>query len=316
MLTANPAGVPGPRRPRMRKEAVFGLIAAGIPLIGYLLFQLTPLVISFVTMFVDMKGYQLDTMVWNNFENFKTVVTDGTFWLSLRNTAVLLLTQFVSLLIALVTSTFLAQKLPGSRFFTALFFVPYICSSVAISIIWMTMFNNDYGIINDILVRLAGEGAGIEWFNKPVPFFMMIFFILLWQAPGYGIVMYNAAFTAVPQSLYEASRVDGAGKWKQFWHITLPSISPTTFFLLMAGLISGLQQFDIPQVVSSVLGNSWTGAAGPDNAGLTTVVYIYNTGIMFNKMPTAAVMSFFLFFIIMGVTILNFRASRKWANND
>ena len=65
MLTANPAGVPGPRRPRMRKEAVFGLIAAGIPLIGYLLFQLTPLVISFVTMFVDMKGYQLDTMVWN-----------------------------------------------------------------------------------------------------------------------------------------------------------------------------------------------------------------------------------------------------------
>lgn len=194
----------------MRKEAVFGLIAAGIPLIGYLLFQLTPLVISFVTMFVDMKGYQLDTMVWNNFENFKTVVTDGTFWLSLRNTAVLLLAQFVSLLIALVTSTFLAQKLPGSRFFTALFFVPYICSSVAISIIWMTMFNNDYGIINDILVRLAGEGAGIEWFNKPVPFFMMIFFILLWQAPGYGIVMYNAAFTAVPQSLYEASRVDGA----------------------------------------------------------------------------------------------------------
>ena len=316
MQRGNDAAVIGGYRGRMRNEAVFGLVAAGFPLVGFLLFQLIPMVIAFVTMFVDMKGYQLNTMTWNNFANFKDVMTDATFWLSLRNTALLLVGQFVSLIIALITSTFLSQKLRGTKFFTALFFVPYICSSVAIAIIWMTMFNNDYGIINDILVRLFGEGAGIEWFNQPVPYFIMIFIILLWQAPGYGIVMYNAAFTAVPQSLYEAACVDGAGKFKQFRHITLPSISPTTFFLLMAGLITGLQLFDIPQVVSSALGNAWTGAAGPDNVGLTTTMYIYNTGIMFNRMPTAAVMSFFLFFIILAVTIINFKASRRWANND
>ncbi|NMA66581.1 MAG: sugar ABC transporter permease [Clostridiaceae bacterium] len=304
------------RRIWLRKEALFGLIAACIPLIGYMLFQLTPLIISFVTMFVDMKGYDLTTMRWNNFENFRTVLTDKTFWVSLRNTALLLLGQFVSLTIALITSSFLSLKLPGTKFFTALFFVPYICSSVAVSIIWMTMFNNDYGVINDILVRLLGESAKIEWYNKPVPFFMMIFIILIWQAPGYGIVMYNAAFTAIPRSLYEAARVDGAGKWKQFIYITLPSISPTTFFLIMAGLISGLQQFDVPKMVTSVLGNSWTGEAGPNNAGLTTVVYIYNSGILFNKMPVAAVMSFLLFVIIMLATIINFRASRKWVYCD
>lgn len=295
----------------MRKEAVFGVSVVLLPLIGYLLFQLVPLCIAFITMFVDMKGYQLDTMTWNNFENFKTIIVDKTFWLSLRNTLGLLMGQFVSLTIALITSTLLAQKFQGTKFFTALFFVPYICSSVAITIIWMTMFNNDYGVINDVLVKLFGEAGKIGWYTKPLPFFMMVFIIMLWQAPGYGIVMFNAAFTAVPQSLYEAASIDGAGKWKQFIYITLPSIRPTTFFLIMAGIIAGLQAFDIPMLVSSTLGNSWTGAAGPDDAGLTTMLYIYNTGITFNDMPKAAVMSFFLFIIIMTLTIINFKIERR-----
>lgn len=295
------------KKNRMRKEAVFGISVVLLPLIGYLMFQLVPLCIAFITMFVDMKGYQLDTMTWNNFENFKTIVVDKTFWLSLRNTLGLLMGQFVSLTIALITSTLLAQKYKGTKFFTALFFVPYICSSVAITIIWMTMFNNDYGVINAILMDLLGEVGKIGWYTKPLPFFMMVFIIMLWQAPGYGIVMFNAAFTAVPQSLYEAAAIDGAGKWKQFLHITLPSIRPTTFFLIMAGIIAGLQAFDIPMLVSSTLGNSWTGAAGPDDAGLTTMLYIYNTGITFNDMPKAAVMSFFLFIIIMTLTIINFK---------
>lgn len=299
-----------------RKEATFGILTSSIPLVGYLLFQFVPMMIVMLMMFVSMDGYQLDTIEWNNFANFKEVFSDGTFWLSLRNTAGFLIAQFVSLFIALITSTLLSQKLRGTKFFTSLFFIPYICSSVAISIIWMSMFNNDYGIINDIITRTIGETHIVEWYNKPIPYFMMIFIILLWQAPGYGIVMFNAAFTAVPKSLYEAARVDGANSFKQFIYITLPSIAPTTFFLIMAGLISGLQLFDIPQVVNSVLGNSWTGAAGPNDAGLTTVQYIYNTGIMFNNMPKAAVMSFLLFIIIVGMTILNSKVSKRWGNGE
>lgn len=303
-----------PKKTYLRKEAAFGLAAAMIPLIGFLIFHFVPLIIAFVTMFVDMKGYQLDTMKWNYFQNFATVAKDSLFWLSLRNTLLLLITQFLSLLIALITSVMLAEKFKGTKFFTTLFFVPHICSSVAISIIWMTMFNNSYGIINSVLSNLFGEGAQVEWFNKPIPFFMMIFIIILWRSPGYGIVMYNAALTAVPRSLYEAAQVDGAGKLKQFWSVTLPSVAPTTFFLITAGIINGMQQFEIPQVVSSVLGNSWTGEAGPDNMGLTTMVYIYNTGISFNKMPAAAVMSFILFFIIMTATIINFRVKGRLNN--
>ncbi len=300
----------------LKRESVFGLCTAVIPLVGFLLFGFVPLIMAFSTMFVSMKGYQLDTMVWNNFANFKAVLTDPLFWKALRNSFLLLVGQFLSLLIALITSTLLAEKMRGHRFFTSLFFVPNICSGIAVTIIWMTMFNNDYGIINSILRMLFGPEAGIQWYNKPVPFFMMIFIILLWVSPGYGIVMYNAAFTGVPRSLYEAAMVDGANRWQRFRHVTLPGIAPTTFFLLMAGIINGLQQFDVPQLVSSALGNKWTGEAGPDNMGLTLMVYIYNKGIAFNNMPQAAVMSFFLFAIIVAVTAVNFKLAGRWNQND
>ncbi len=293
------------------KEARFGLIAIMIPLIGWLAFQLVPICVAISTMFVDMKGYQLDTMKWNNFATFKEVFKDETFWQTLRRTLVLLSTQFIGLLIAMITSTLLSWKLRGSKFFTALFFVPYICSSVAITIMWMTMFNNDYGVINDLLVKLFGESAKVNWYKEAGPFFAMIFIISIWQAPGYGIVMFNAAFTQVPKDLYEAASLDGAGKFKQFIHVTLPCIRPTTFFLMMAGIISGLQAFAIPMLLSDALGNSWTGAAGPDNAGLTTMLYIYNTGIKFNAIPKAAVMSVILFVIIMTLTIINFKLERR-----
>ena len=296
-------------------EARFGLTAALIPLIGYLLFQLVPLCVAISTMFVDMKGYQLDTMRWNHFATFKEVLTDQKFWISLTRTLGLLMTQFLGLFIALVTSTLLAQKYRGTKIYTALFFVPYICSSVAITIMWMTMFNNDYGVINELIESFFGEASRINWYTKPGPFFAMMFIITVWQAPGYGIVMYNAAFTQVPKSLYEAASIDGAGKFKQFLHITLPSIRPTTFFLIMAGIINGLQTFAIPMLLSSTLGNAWTGAAGPDDAGLVTMLYVYNTGITFNEIPKAAVMSFVLFIIIMTLTIINFRIERSKDND-
>ena len=299
----------------LRKEARFGLIAILIPIIGWLTFQLVPICVAISTMFVDMKGYQLNTMQWNNFATFKTVFQDATFWMSLRKTLLLLSTQFIGLLIALITSTLLSQKFRGTKFFTALFFVPYICSSVAISIMWMTMFDNDNGIINDILMNLFGQGAKVNWYKEAGPFFMMIFIIAIWQAPGYGIVMFNAAFTQVPKDLYEAASLDGANKFRQFIHITLPSIRPTTFFLMMAGIISGLQTFAIPKLLSDALGDSWTGAAGPDNAGLTTILYIYNTGFVDNEISQAAVMSFILFLIIMTLTIINFRIERR-GNDD
>lgn len=316
MIIMRESAFAGKRHHFMRREAAFGFAVTLIPLIGFMFFSLPPILISFFTMFTNMQGFQLNTAEWNNFQNFKDVLSDRLFGKSLLLTLVLWTSQLISLVISITTSALLAEGLRGSKAFRTIFFIPHICSTVAIAIIWMTMFNNDYGIINDIIRHLFGQNAGIEWFNKPIPFFGMIFIIVLWQSPAYGIVMLNAAFTAIPSGLYESARIDGANKWKQFWYITLPSIAPTIFFLLFAGVINGLQQFEIPQLVSSTLGNSWTGEAGPDNMGLTAMVYIYNTGLTFNNMPKAAVMSFFLFIIIVAMSILTFKLSRRWRNYE
>lgn len=295
-----------------RKESRYGATFALIPLLGYVLFQLIPIVIAFITMFADMDGFKLDTLRWNNFANFKTVFTDARFFKSLGISVYLTLAHLIGLVTALAVSAVLSQKIRGAKAFTALFFIPYVCSTVAVSVMWQWMFDGNYGIINSVLKALGSEN-GINWFGSTKAYTPMLIIVMAWQAPGYGIVMYTAALTGVNPSLYEAARIDGAGSWKQFRSITLPAISPTTFFLLLMGLINGMQTFDIAKMFA---GDSWTGAAGPDDMGLTAVLYIYNKGVMFNAMPVASVMSFTLFVIVMLITIANQIIGDKWVSYD
>ncbi len=300
---------------RMRasvKEEICGTAFALLPLVGFVLFSLVPIGIVFVTMFCSMDGFDLASLQWNGFANFKEVFTDARFGKSLGISAYVTVGQLISLFLVLSVSAVLSQKLKGSKGITALYFVPYICSSVAVAVMWQWMFNANYGIINTVLKMLGSEN-GVNWMNDPKAFTPMLIITIVWQAPGYGIVLYIAALTGVNPSLYEAAKIDGAGRWRQFTSITFPAISPTTFFLLMLGLINGMQTFDIAKIFA---GDSWTGAAGPNDMGLTTVLYIYNKGVMFNNMPVASVMSFVLFIIIFVITVLNFKLGNKWVNYD
>ena len=173
---------------------------------------------------------------------------------------------------------------------------------------WMWMFNDSFGIINDLLVRMFGEGARVQWFNDPSVYTWMIFIVTVWQAPGYGIVMYKAALGSVDPALYEAAQMDGANVWTQFYKITLPSIAPTTFYLLMAGVIAGLLSFDIPKLFSPL---DWTGEAGPDNMGLTTVLYVYIRGMTYHDMPAASVMSWVMFVITFIASFIMFKMRNR-----
>ena len=300
------------RHKGMRKEGIYGTVFAVLPLVGFVLFSLVPIAITFVTMFVSMEGYRFDTMQWNGFANFVEAFTDNRFGKSLAISVYITSAHMIGLIVSLATSAVLSQKLKGSKFFTMLFFIPYICSSVAVAIMWRQMFNGSTGIINEVL-KLLGSENGIDWMNNTKAYTPMLIIVIAWQAPGYGIVMFTAALTGVNPSLYEAARIDGAGRWKQFTAIALPAISPTTFFLLMMGIIAGMQTFDIVRIFT---GESWTGAAGPKDMGLTTVLYIYYQGIQFRNMPVASVMSFVLFFIIFGLTFVNYKLGDKWVSYD
>lgn len=298
---------------KIDREMLFGIIVACIPLVSYLVFSVFPLLISFALQFTSIENIDISTMVWNNFGNFKTVFTDPKFYLSIGVTFFVTIAQFISLFIALFISVLLHKKPIGVGLFTVLFFIPYICSSVAVALMWNYMFSSK-GIINTILINCFGPDAQVYWLKEASAYRWTIIIATVWAAPGYGIVMYKAALNAVNPSLYEAADLDGASSWRKLIKITLPSIAPTTFFLLMTGIIAGLQSFDIANMFAQLSGGFFD-VGGPGNAGLTIVRYIYSTvNDSQNAMGIASVMSWVLFVIIFIASLINFKTRKKWVN--
>ena len=302
------------KKKRLTREAMWAYIFVGIPILGYIFFNIFPLAISFFIQFFDMEYSDLSTLQWNNFANFAEVFTDTKFYLSIGVSFLLCLNQLISLCIALLMSVLLSKKPFGHKIFQIIYFIPYICSSIAVSLMWIWMFNEDYGIINSLLQAFGL--SPVKWYHDYGAYPWMIIIACVWQAPGYGIVMYKAALSAVNPSLYEASDIDGANAWKKFTHITFPAIAPTTFFLLMTGIINGLQTFDMAQMFAARGPDAWAGYAGPGNMGLTTVLYIYNKGAVGigGDMPVASVMSWALFVIIFFISMINFYLRKKWVD--
>ena len=300
-----------------RKEEICGTAFAAIPLLGFLLFSAVPVCIAIVTMFCDMNGMNIATLRWNSFANFGKAFTDLSFWKSFLVSLEMTLSHIVGLVISIVIAAVLSQKIKGGKLFTIFFFIPYVCSSAAISIMWVQIFKPTGGLINSILTSL-GVADPPDWFRDSRWFPWMLVITIAWKAPGYGILMVQAALANVNPALYEAAKLDGASRFRQFMSITFPAISPTLYFLLSMGLLNGLQTFDIAQIFAQKTSGYVTGAAGPGDAGLTTVFHIYNT--MNNPgaggMPVASILSLLLFAAITLVLALNKKLSKLWVSYD
>lgn len=302
------------KKKKFNLEATVGIIAVLIPIFGFVFFNFFPIGVSFAAMFCDMEFYDLGSMTWNNFQNFIDVFRDPRFYKSVGITFWVASAQFISLLLALIMAALLQRNRKGSKLFLVLFFIPYICSSVAVAIMWKWVFDWQHGILNTLL------GTSINWLENavtPSTLTWAIIITIIWQAPGYGIVMYRVAFTEISPSLYEAASMDGAGEWAKFRHITLPGIAPTTFFLLMAGILAGLMTFDAATVLAPI---SWTGIAGQNDMALTLVYYIYVlTGFnapSYMDMPKASVISWVLFLITFVFAFSTFRVRNRRMENE
>ena len=287
------------------KETVFALIVVLIPLIGYVVFNGLPVALSFSLLFSEIEGFDISTIKWNNFANFQTVFGDERFWKSIWITLWIASTQLVTLAIALVISVLLARRPRGRVFFQVLYFVPYICSSVAVAIMWKWVFDGNHGLLNALL------GTRIDWLNNtenPSTLTWAIITSIIWQAPGYGIVMFKAALDSVNPALYEASEIDGANGFEQFWNITIPSIAPTTFYLLFTGILAGFTTFDKATLMAPI---SWTQTAGYEDMGLTMLYYSYILGTQQYQMELASVVGWFLFAITMTLSVIVMRKRNK-----
>lgn len=263
---------------KWRREQKLALVMSIIPLVGFIIFNGFPLIISFIGMFCNVDLYDLTNIQWNNFEGFKSVFIprhayelfyfdlSKYFYKAVVITLWVASTQLVTLLMALFFATLLREKYAGSKVFQVLFFIPYICSTVAVALMWRWIFDWEGGILNTIL------GTDIKWLENPETMTWCIIVAIIWSAPGYGIVMYKAAFSNINDALYEAAAIDGANAWQKFWNVTLPGISPTTFFLLQAGVGAGLLTYDLAQLV---IPNAWGVPGGNESMGLTMMRLVY-----------------------------------------
>ena len=296
---------------RLRKEEVQGIVFANIPFLGFCLFGLIPLLLSLYLCFNSFKGLRLHTGKFVGGDNFAEILADELFWQSIGNTWFVLLATVVSLVVSLVVSALIATNVRGAKGFKAIYFVPYVCSMVAITFMWKWIYDYNYGVLNTTLMDWGWIKEPISWLGSAEYYRLAMFVLLVWSSTGFNIILLTAALIGVPRELHEAAEIDGAGEVKRFFKITLPLISPTIFYLLIMGLIGALQEFTRFQVM--------TPDGGPEYQGLTVVFYLYKQ--LFNasggsNLGIASAMGWIIAVLISIVTVLNFGLQRKWVNYD
>jgi multiple sugar transport system permease protein len=238
--------------------------------------------------------------------NYQELFLDPVFWKSLFNTlyfAVFFLPLATVLAIAL--ALLLNTGVKGMTVYRTIFFLPSLTPLVALGILWMWMLNGEYGIVNYVL-NLVLQPLGLHapiWlqstaWSKPATILMS-----LWGV-GYAVVIYLAGLQDIPKPLYEAAELDGARWFAKLRHITLPLLSPAIFFNVVMGLIGALQVFALPYVLTD-------GAGGPARSTLFYTMYLYNSAFRYLRMGYACAMAWLLFLIILGLTLLVYRLSRK-----
>ena len=311
------------KKRKWRKEHYFALFVACIPLLGFIIFNGFPLIISFIGMFCNVDLHNIRNIQWNNFEGFKSVFVSGHanelfyfdvskyFYKAVVITVWIASTQLITLGIAMFIATLLREKPNGAKLFQILFFIPYICSTVAVSLMWRWILDQEGGILNSLF------GTNIDWLHDVKTITWCIIIAIIWQAPGYGIVMYKAAFSNINNSLYEAAELDGANAWQKFRNVTLPGISPTTFFLLQAGVMAGLLTYDLAALI---IPDAWGSVGGVESMGLTLlrlVYYLINNsttsdanGVSY-MVSCACVISWLLFVVTGVISVILFNRREK-----
>ncbi len=285
----------------------------------FLVFALFPLLFSLYLSFQSWEpGSGLKAMAFVGLDNFKFALEDEWFWKSLGTTGWLALASGLPQhLIAIPLAVFIHASFKRTRdAVVGAYFLPYITSTVAIAIMFSSLFSTDFGLINLGLGVLAKwpvfewfmPAMPIDWLGQPENLKPAIATIVFWRYVGFNLVLYLAALQTIPRDLYEAATMDGAGWLQQFLFITLPSLKPMIFFGVTLSVIGGLQLFEEPFILTG-------GRGGSDQAGMTTAIYLYRMAFDFNDFGAASAMSWLLFFVVALLTWLTNRAFRPRASN-
>ncbi|AEJ62005.1 ABC-type transporter, integral membrane subunit [Spirochaeta thermophila DSM 6578] len=290
-----------PQLNSFKLEAVTGFVFISPWLVGFLCFMLGPLVAVIVISFMNWD--LISTPRWIGFRNYQKLLGDPLFWQSLKVTIVYGLGRVpLGILTALCTALLLNQRVRLLGFWRVVYYMPVVLPPVAISLMWMWIYNPRYGVLNGFLQTVLGI-QGPSWLEDPVLVLPSLMVMAVWAAAGRNMIVYLSGLQGISNELYEAAIIDGASAWSRFWKITLPMLTPVIFFHLVTGMIETFQLFTQAYVMTE---------GGPNNASLFFNYYLYQKAFQQYQMGYAAAMSWVVFIIIVALTLLIFRSSKAW----
>ena len=283
-----------------RREWLLFVLLVGPNLLLFCIFTYWPLIYNTYLSFVQWDMIS-PVKTWVGLDNYRALIGDPDFGRMLFNTfyftgAAVLLTTVLGLAAALL----LHQPLRGRNLVRSLLFAPVILSGAAIGVVWIYIFDPRYGLIAAFLSAVGLNSP--EWLTSPAWAMPAIIIVYVWKDVGYSIVIFLAGLMAIPHELYEAARVDGANAWHRFRYITLPGLSPVTFFLVLTGVLNSFQSFDIIRTMT---------AGGPVDATTTLIYYLYQQGFIAFHAGQAGVAAVMLFGIMFAFTVVQLRFAER-----
>ena len=285
-------------------EARQALGFASPALVGLALFTIVPVGLSVVMSFFDWPTF--GERAFNGGANYARLLKDPNFLPALRNSLVFTVMYVpANIALSLLLAIGLGPRIRGRAALRVLFFIPVVTPMVANVLVWK-MLLQPQGLFN---------GIAVSWFGVQLPNFLadkqwamiMVVVMSVWQGLGYNMLIFSAALEQLPDSVLEAAAIDGATGWRTIWSIVLPMISPSIFFASIMTMITSLQVFAQPQLLTG---------GGPGNATLPLVMWIYNQGFKFQDLGLAAAGAWILFALIIGITALQFKAQKRWVHYE
>ncbi|GAA5768129.1 sn-glycerol-3-phosphate transport system permease protein UgpA [Streptosporangium roseum] len=300
---AKAAAQPG-RRPRCDWLWGYGLIAPMA--LGLAVFYLWPIVQTLYLSFTESGVFGGQT--WVGVDNFSALFGDEEMLGALRNTLLYSVLVLIGVPLAIVIAALL--NVPGLRglgFYRTLYFLPVVTMPAAVGLTWRYLYNGDFGLINYLLGEIGIDGP--YWVSDPEFAIYAIAVVGIWSSLGYNAVLFLAGLQGIPKHYYEAAAIDGAGRMRQFFRITLPLLTPTTFFVMVITLINALQVFDLVYLMIDT--------KSPALAGSRTIVHLfYEQGFVQNSRGYAAAIAVVLLALILALTALQFRLQRRWVHYE
>ena len=277
------------------KNSICGLYFILPALIGTFIFIIIPIFCSFALSFTEWD--LLNEIKFVGIDNYKAVLTEPVFTQILINTLVYAISVTVfAVIIPLVLASIINSKIRGSEWFKTIYFIPFITPAVVIAIVWSWIFDPNIGGIN-LLFK-----THLEWLFDTRLAMPVLIFVSVWKLIGYNIILFLTGFATIPKNIFEAAKIDGAGEDKCFWHITLPLLKPTTYFVTLVTAISSFQVFDLIYVMTE---------GGPKDSTNVIVYSIYKYAFEYFDIGKSCAMAYILFVVIFVLAMLQRRIKVK-----